>query len=498
LSKRLSSAGIGSTNPGFRYLARRGCAHRNPGPTRTRSCLLPFVFGTVIAALAFFLPSADAYPQSAGLATIIKAISYGAVCDGKFRSASTGGSVDYVAIQDAVLAAEKTAGGATVLLPPGTCVLSQNVQLERPTAIVLEGATSTSGSTLTTVIDTINPKNAAGDVKVTSDGNTVQDLTLDQTSYGQAIYVQANNTSVQRMTILGGTGSFAAYFTGDGTTARSEGNRLLNSTVVSLINHLVPIPDGHPCGDGLVWAQQDSSLVQNVNFTGTRLALYQDTNTTVDGYTYHPGPQICDLDGFYITQPSTAISLSNLTMYGSGGVISNRSTTNGISSNITISNEQVLAPTPGKGFTLNGASHGLFIRDANGVKINNSNFDSGQQANSSIEFQPSTSTRGVVVTGSTVPRISFWGATATSSTPAATSQGEFDSDTFAAYTWPDNHTDTFLNGSGSPAAFTISGGTFSNYQPNDLPYYGLFHGSNSTFTVHDLAGYPGPTSVTVP
>jgi hypothetical protein len=401
--------------------------------------------------------------------------------------------VDYAGIQKAIYAAEAISGGATVVLPAGDCILSKNVEMERPTPIVLEGAMSSTGVPLTTLTDTVNPANAGGDVKVTSNGNRVQDMILDQTKYGQALYVRANNTTVQDMTILGGTGGFAAYFTGDGVTARSKGNRLLDSTVVSLINHLVPVPSGHPCGDGLVWAQQDRSLVQNVHFTGTRIALFQDINTTVDGYTYHPGPQSCDLDGFYITQPSSGISLSDLTMYGSAGVIGFGGATGSLSRSITISRERVLDPTPGKGFTLNGPSHGLLIRDTDGVDITASNFDSGQQANSGIELQPSTFARDVVVSGSVVPRVSFWGAVATGSSPAATSHGEFDSDTFPAYTWPGGHTDTFINGDGAPASFKVEGGTFSNYQPTDLPYYGLFRGTNTSFTVNGLSGYPGPT-----
>jgi hypothetical protein len=97
-----------------------------------------------------------------------------------------------------------------------------------------------------------------------------------------------------------------------------------------------------------------------------------------------------------------------------------------------------------------------------------------------------------------VARVAFRGATATATAPAATSQVEFDGDLFSAYIWPATHTDTFINGTGAPATFTINGGTFSNYQPGNLPYYGLFHGTATTFTVHNLSGYPGPTKLTHP
>jgi hypothetical protein len=199
---------------------------------------------------------------------------------------------------------------------------------------------------------------------------------------------------------------------------------------------------------------QDDSLIQDVEFTGTRLALYQDHGVEVDGFTYHPGPQTCDLDGYWITQPSSNITLENLTMYGSGGVVDNNGSTNGISRNISITNERVEVPTAGAGYTLNGPSHGLIISNVDGVTIDNCHLDSPVAANSSIEFQPSTKATGVVVKNTTVPRVSFSGSAPRGSTVLGeVRNAAFDDDTFPQLTLDSPNDQTFLNGSGGPTTF---------------------------------------------
>jgi hypothetical protein len=250
------------------------------------------------------------------------------------------------------------------------------------------------------------------------------------------------------------------------------------------------------CDDAISWAAQDDSLIQNVEFTGTRLALYQDDGVEVDGFTYHPGPQTCDLDGYWITQPSSNITLENLTMYGSGGVVDNDGSTSGISRNISITNERVETPTAGRGYTLNGSSHGLIINNVDGVIIDNCHLDSPVAANSSIQFQPTTKATGVVVKNTTVPRVSFSG----SAPRGSTSLGEvrnaaFDDDTFPLLTLDTPNNQTFLNGSGGPTTFSVRGGTWLNDQRADTTDWGFAKGSNMSFTVRDLAGYDLPAYV---
>jgi hypothetical protein len=466
-----------------------------------RAVLVVLAVMTVLASCTSSKAKKEEAPAPA--VPMVAAASYGAVCNGSSAQAphatsGPNGSVDYVGIQAAVNAAEKQGAGTKVLIPPGKCKLNQAINLKGATPVVLAGTTGNNGAPLTTLTDTVNPQSEGGDLQITTDKTVVEDLVLDQSSYGGTIYLKANNTTLQRLTVLGGPAYFAIFAVGIKSGTKATGNKLLNSNVTSLINRLVLTPSSkQACDDGLSWSNQTNSTISKLIFTGTRLALYQDSATKVMGFTYYPGPQTCGTDGFYITQPSMGITMTNLTMHGSAGIVSNGGRTNGISTNVTITNETVLAPEAGDGFSLNVASHGLLIRNVNGVKISNSTFNSGQQANSSISIQPSTSAKGVAVSNTTVQRVSFQGAKATSSTPDSSSTSTFTNDTYPAFNYAVPTTDTFWNFSGAPAKFTITGGTFNNAQPSHVPYMGLFKGNNTTFSVTNLAGYSGPATQTI-
>jgi len=190
--------------------------------------------------------------------------------------------------------------------------LSSRLRMTGGQGITLSGRVSSKGERRTTLIDSKNPKDEGGDLYITSAHNTVQDLVLNQLRYGGAAEIQANYTTFQRTTVLGGPKFFVLYFHDHLNGKPAVHNRLLDSTVVSLIDRTVqPIFGTKPCDDAISWAMQDDSLIQNVDFTGTRLALYQDDGVEVDGFTYHPGPQTCDLDGYWITQPSSNVTLEN-------------------------------------------------------------------------------------------------------------------------------------------------------------------------------------------
>jgi hypothetical protein len=428
---------------------------------------------------------------SAGAKNVYQASSYGAVCNG-IPLGQPGSHDDSPAIEDAVTAAEAT--GGLVQLPAGTCELSSVLRMESGQGITLSGTVSSGGESLTTLTDSINAEDQQGDLYITSDHNTVEDLILDQLQYGGAANVQANYTTFLRTTVLGGPNFFVLYFHHLLDGAHAVGNRLIDSNVVSLIDRTVQSSLGtKPCDDAISWAAQDDSLIQNVEFTGTRLALYQDNGVVVNGFTYHPGPQTCDLDGYWITQPSSNITLENLTMYGSGGVVDNTSPTNGVSSNISIINEQVETPTAGAGYTLNGSSHGLIISNVDGVTVDNCDLDSPVSANSSIQFNPTTEATGVVVENTTVPRVSFSGSAPRGSKALGeVPNAAFDDDTFPLLTLDSSNDQTFLDGSGGPVTFAVTGGTWLNYQPTDKEYRGFAKGSNMTYTVSDLAGYDLP------
>jgi Pectate lyase superfamily protein len=425
---------------------------------------------------------------------IYKATSYGAVCNG-IPLGESGSHDDTAAIQRAIKAAEAT--GGTVLLPAGTCELSSRLTIHSGPGITLKGAVSSTGKLLTTVTDSVNPPYQGGDLYITSDHNTVEGVILNQHLYGGTAQVQASYTTFKNTTLLGGPSYFAVYFRQLLDGSHAEHNRLLDSTVVSLIDHTILANTGtEPCDDGLVWAEQTDSLIRNLSFTGTRLALYEDNNVNVDGYTYHPGPQTCGLDGYYVTQPSTNVQLQNLTMYGSEGVIGNESATNGISRHISVTHEQVEAPAAGTGYSLNGASHGLIISNVNGVTISDSNLESADDSNSYIEFRPTTEAENVVVSNTLIPRVSFWGA----APPGSTTRGEvehaaFDDDTFPQISYNKFLDETFVDGSGGATTFSVAGGTWLNDDPGDKKYHGFAFGNNMTYTVKDLAGYDTPAYV---
>jgi Pectate lyase superfamily protein len=424
---------------------------------------------------------------------IYYARSYGAVCNG-IPLGQPGSHDDTSAIQDAIDAAEAT--GGMVQLPAGTCELSTRLNMTSGQGITLNGRVSSKGQRQTTLTDSINPDHQQGDLYISSAHNTVQDLVMNQLLYGGVAEVQADYTTFQRTTLLGGPKFFVVYFHDLPDGEHAIGNQLIDSNVVSLIDRTVQSTLGtQPCDDGLSWAMQDDSLIQNVEFTGTRLALYQDDGVEVNGFTYHPGPQTCDLDGYWITQPSSNITLENLTMYGSGGVVDNDGSSNGISRNISIINERVKTPTAGTGYTLNGPSHGLIITNVDGVTISSSDLDSPVPANSSIQFQPSTKAIRVVVKNTIVPRVSFWSQSPRGSTVLGEVKASFNDDTFPQLALDNPNNQTFLNGSGGPTTFSVTGGTWLNDQREDVKDWGFAKGSNTAFTVSDLAGYDLPAYV---
>ena len=389
--------------------------------------------------------------------------------------------------------------GGTVTLPAGTCKLSAAIVM-RNGSVTLRGTVSGTGQPLTTMVDTINPQYYGGDIQVKGNHNTVRNLILDQHRYGGALYVQGNYNVVSHDTILGGPSYFALFAVAQSNGAKAIGNQFLDDTSVALINRNVLGVSTQPCDDGFVLANQTGALVHNLDFTGTRLALYQDVSTTVNGFTYHPGPQTCGLDGFYITQPTSGITLENLNMHGSAGIISNSSPTHTPAQNVSITNEAVYPPVAGAGFTLNAKSHGLLIGNVSTVIINQSNFASGNPSNDSIQFQPTVAATGVTIEYSIVPKVSFWGKTPKNSTiPGYVSGLHLNSDTFPTpmLTGTSNMDETFSNGTGAPVSFSVSGGSWANSDSSDVStFLGFYKGSltATTCTVRNLAHFSAPSS----
>ena len=409
----------------------------------------------------------------------------GIVCDGSTDATA--------AIQGAVNK------GGTVTLPAGTCKLSAAIAM-RSGNVTLQGTLSSTGQLLTTLVDTVNPQYEGGGIQIKSDHNTVHSLILDQHAYGEALYLQGNYNVISHDTILGGPSYFAMFAEAQSNGAKAIDNQFLNDTSVALIDKNVLGVSTEACDDGFVLANQTGALVENLDFTGTRLALYQDVSTTVNGYTYHPGPQTCGLDGFYITQPTSGITLEHLKMYGSAGVIGNYSATHTPAQNVSISNETVYPPAAGAGFTLIGKSHGLLIRNVSTVTINQSNFASGNSGNDVIEFDPTVSATGVTIENSIVPKVSFRGTPPKGGTvPGSVSGLSLVSDSFPTpmLASPTADDETFSNGSGAPVRFTVSGGSWMNSDTTDVATsLGFYKGSMTATTcrVSNLVHFTPPRS----
>ena len=419
------------------------------------------------------------------MASVEAAATSGIVCDGSADATA--------AIQSAVDL------GGTVTLPAGTCKLSAAILLHKG-SVILQGTLSSTGLPLTTMVDTVNPPYQGGAIQIKSDHNTVQDLILDEHAYGGALYVQGNYNVVSDDSILGGPNYYAVFAVAQSNGAKAIDNQFLDDTSVALIDKNVLGVSTEACDDGFVLANQTGALVQNLDFTGTRLALYQDVSTTVDGYTYHPGPQTCGLDGFYITQPTSGITLEHLRMYGSAGIIGNSSATHTPAQNISISDETVYPPAAGAGFTLHEKSHGLLIRNVSTLTINQSNFASGSAGNDSIEFEPTTSATAVTIENSIVPKVTFWAKPPKNSTvPGSVSGLKLNGDTFPTPTLASttDGDETFSSGTGAPVSFSVSGGSWTNSDPGDASTYDGFYKGSLTATkctVSSLVGYSAPSS----
>jgi hypothetical protein len=252
-------------------------------------------------------PTPTATPLNA--ASILPVTQYGASGDG---------FTDNTQAFARAIAAAETAGGATVYVPPGRYVFNSTVAA-RLSSIVIEGAVGITlkgaGRDQSTLVETMPNK---GLLTVLSDHSVVSDLTLDtQTDEGSAaMFVRANYTSLLHARVLGGSHAFALFYAGpvNATTAAPVYN-VGNTVSDLLLNDLV-------CDDGFSWSFQNQSSISDVVHTGSRLALYVDEATTVNGYTYTPGTQQCAArNGFWLTPPDNNITIINFVSSGEGGKV---------------------------------------------------------------------------------------------------------------------------------------------------------------------------------
>jgi len=415
---------------------------RTPGATGARPTPTAGAAGT---AAPNGITGTGAAPASAALPLpITNVIAFGAIGNG--RTDNT------VAIGKAMLMAE--ARGGTLYFPPGHYMVGGSgigsaIEIRGGRAVTIAGA----GRDLVTLTNT-NP--AGGLLSIRVDHTVVEGVTLDAQSFNsrQALGAQANYVTVQNARILGGSQFFAIYYAGPAAAtpaapAYNTGNRLLNDTVSDLVQN-----------DGISWSFQENSVIENLQHTGSRLALYVDRYVTVQNETYRPGPQGGGTAGFWISAPSDHITINNFTSYGMGGVISDNGAS--VSSNIVITNERLLVP-----------GNALRVDAARGLTIRGCNFGTA----STLLFTATMSTTSVVVEDCTsLPMVRFQGSVGVGVV--------FLRDVYPAVGATAQHRQTFFNFNSAHPVFAVNGGVWMNRAG------GFFGGTTATYTVTNLIGYP--------
>jgi Pectate lyase superfamily protein len=322
---------------------------------------------------------------------------------------------------------------------------------------IREGHPLTIAGPASALVTLTNTNVSGGLLSIRVDHTVVEDLTLDAQSSNtrQALGAVANDVTVENCRILGGRQFFAIYFAGPAgaspsAPAYNTGNRLLNDAVSDLVSN-----------DGISWSFQENSLIENLQHTGSRLALYVDRYVTVQNETYRPGPQGGGTAGFWISSPSDHITINNFTSYGMGGIISNNGAD--VSSDITIANERLMVP-----------GNTLRVDAVNGLTIRGCNFGSdgtlmftGSMAATSVVVEDCAALPMVRFQGSSIVRAAFI-ANAYLGVPVGTAL----------------HRQTFYNYNSAHPSFTVNGGVWMN-RPG-----GFFGGAPATYTVSNLAGYP--------
>jgi PKD repeat protein len=404
-----------------------------------------------VAAIVILGATASVRPMVAAASSPAQfnVVSYGADPTGVKDSAK--------GIQAAIAAAQSAGAGSIVYVPTGT--YSLQLQIAGGNSLEVIGTVPIEirgdGPTNSIIVEA-RGKNAL-DVQV--DGTVVDGLTLDtQTNNDRtALVMAANNTQLFNATILGGDNTFALYYPGPTGASRTNiiydtGNQINNITV----NDKWTL-------DGFSFSYQQNGLIQNVDHTGSRLALFIDRNVEVDNEHYHPGTQTNGTQGFWITPPSDSITINGFVTDGNGGTLGSGG--NQFATNITLNNE-----------VFNGTGFHLSVGEVANLTINGCNFGN----NNSLRFITAVHAIGLLVENcSALPVVRF------TQPPSGFVQGEFDNNTYTTFTpVPLEGSQTFVNGNSGPTDFTVNGGTLLNCAG------GLFKGKNTTFAVSNLTNYP--------
>jgi hypothetical protein len=408
--------------------------------------------------------------------------------------ANPDGSADNtVAFANAIAAAEN-AGGGTVLVPAGTYaftqvlnnVLPSSIKIPGPAPVTIMGPPPSSTPCTSPTCDGATLVEAVAGQRLMEVGNQkqpsvatgsmVENLTLNTRSYGGGpdLTVYSTDTTVDDDAVLGAFKTvtigaaqetpYALSFPGppnaDHTTGLyTSGNIVENTYIEDGVNN-----------DGISFSYQDNSTISNITYFGSRLALYKDSNVTVDNFSYTPNPECTSIaeNGFFITAPSSDITITGFTSSAAGGVIGGPAQT-GTSTGITISDETM---TGGPGPV--SLPYHLAVGNVSDLTVSDSNL-------SGLKFDPTTSVSATLIEDTEMPIVQFQGYNGAD--PNASVSATFEDDSFPASTFsPPAPTFEQITGPVGPATVTVTGGTWSNSAT------GFYQGTTgSTFTVTGLA-----------
>jgi|GEM_PF-2095055 hypothetical protein len=246
----------------------------------------------------------------------------GATCDGVTN--------DTPAIQAAVDAAAKQPRGV-VTIPAGVCALYGRIHLSGSNGVTITGA----GDTQTFLVQ----HSSSNIFQITSPGNTVESMNLDTATFNPGLvpilkhpvpavlFSDASNTTVMNIAAETGTG-FGMRLTGTNPC-------YLFPTTGSVVSNVTMVNRGTGGFAAVDIDCQNGARLTNINIRGGILALYNDTNTVLNGETYH-GVNACQ-PAWFVTGPASNILIENVVTYAGLGVV--HDSRHGAATGITVLNQ---------------------------------------------------------------------------------------------------------------------------------------------------------------
>jgi hypothetical protein len=306
-----------------------------------------------------------------------------------------------LAIRQAIVTCEATAGPNTVYLPAGTYKLDLNdggvhgsnndLLITGGYPIVFAGA----GAATTSIVEWIGSRTTCGTspcfpkdlLYALTDGTTVTGVTLDTQTHDadRAFQTTANDVTLANSTVLGGDHSYAIRFNGGRGSPKSAPIRATGNVIHDVILN----DQSGSVYAGLDFSFQQYGKIYNIQHTGSRLGLYVPSHVDVTNYTYRPGVQGGvggAARGFFITPPADNVTITGFHSYGQGGVIAPDPTYE--THNITITDEQIFNQTSG------GYVDQLSVGEVTGLTVNSSSMPR-------LQIAPQVFAGGITVTATT-------------------------------------------------------------------------------------------------